>query len=665
MGADRAACPGRGLTNRQRCARRVGLTALLAWLLVASAPCAAHAATIAETQAVNWAVGQIGSTSYGNLCLTFVYDAYQNGAGINLRNDTTGVTYNSDTDPQDVWGHTVTGTTGSDNDPPYGALVFFNAKAGYNPEDYSHVAIMGAGGEMISTNDAFNESNVHYETLAQEQGSGSYSTYVGWWLPDGASSGGGNPADGSFVSYQGNVYRIAGGAPLYVSNWAAVGGAQPTTPLSAAQWSALSPVPANGTVLDTTSDGVFVVAGGAPLYLSNFNAVPGSAADGVAVDNWDVENAGSGPSHLNPVPADGTVLAANGDGVYVVAGGAPLYLSNYASVPGSAGAQVTVDAWDVENAGSGPSHLNAVPSDGTVLAATGDGVYVVAGGAPLYLSNYASVPGSAGAQVTVDAWDVENAGSGPSHLNAVPADGTFLETSSGNIYRIAGGAPFAVSSWSVFGGQQPYAMVDEWDIDNITNPAAHLNAAPADGTIVEGLPSDSYWSFSGGLRTSAAAASGAVSVDDVGLAAFPLATCPAGQTGTPPNCKTPASTCPAGQTGTPPNCKTPASTCPAGQTGTPPNCKTPASTCPAGQTGTPPNCKTPKQVLLRSRCVVPNLKHMKLSTAKRALREAHCGVGTVRRPKHVRPHHVLRVISQSAVTGAQHSANYPVNLTLR
>ena len=34
--------------------------------------------------------------------------------------------------------------------------------------------------------------------------------------------------------------------------------------------------------------------------------------------------------------------------------------------------------------------------------------------------------------------------------------------------------------------------------------------------------------------------------------------------------------------------------CPAGQTGTPPNCKTPPpKTCPDGQTGTPPNCKTP------------------------------------------------------------------------
>ncbi|MDE0204241.1 MAG: hypothetical protein OXK73_17620 [Rhodospirillaceae bacterium] len=35
--------------------------------------------------------------------------------------------------------------------------------------------------------------------------------------------------------------------------------------------------------------------------------------------------------------------------------------------------------------------------------------------------------------------------------------------------------------------------------------------------------------------------------------------------------------------------------CPAGQTGTPPNCETPPpEQCPAGQTGTPPNCSTPE-----------------------------------------------------------------------
>jgi hypothetical protein len=366
------------------------------------------------------------------------------------------------------------------------------------------------------------------------------------------------------------------------------------------------------------------------------------------------------------VPSNGTVLDTNSDGVFVVAGGAPLYLSNFNNVPGSASDGVTVDNWDVENAGSGPSHLNTVPSNGTVLDTNSDGVFVVAGGAPLYLSNFNNVPGSVSDGVTVDNWDVENAGSGPSHLNTVPSNGTFLNTSMGHVFRVAGGAPVAVSSWSVFGGQQPYVTIDQWDIDNITNPAAHLNAAPADGTIVEGLPSDSYWSFTGGLRTSAAAASGAVSVDDVGLAAFPQASCPAGETGTPPNCQTPPASCPAGETGTPPNCQTPPASCPAGETGTPPNCQTakPAS-CPAGETGTPPACQRPKPAVVRSRCVVPNLKHMTLRIAERALRRAHCGVGTVRRPRHVPRHHVLRVTRQSTVPGARHSASYRVTITLR
>jgi len=47
--------------------------------------------------------------------------------------------------------------------------------------------------------------------------------------------GGGSIADGTFVSYQGNVYRIAGGAPLYINAWAPFGGPQPTVALSASQ----------------------------------------------------------------------------------------------------------------------------------------------------------------------------------------------------------------------------------------------------------------------------------------------------------------------------------------------------------------------------------------------------------------------------------------------
>jgi hypothetical protein len=140
--------------------------------------------TAAETAAVSWSVAQIGSTSYYNLCLTFVQRAYQDGAGVNIEPLTKYGAFNSNTYPQQVWDDGFnSGTTGGSNTtPPYGALVFFNDPSDY---EYSHVAIMGSGGEMISSPDAFDESAVHYETLAQAAHSGAYASYVGWWLPDG------------------------------------------------------------------------------------------------------------------------------------------------------------------------------------------------------------------------------------------------------------------------------------------------------------------------------------------------------------------------------------------------------------------------------------------------------------------------------------------------
>ncbi len=140
--------------------------------------------TPAETAAINWAVGQIGSSAWPGLCLSFVYAAWNDGAGTNLENLTSGVGYNSNTDPEDVWGHFTAGTTGTGTPPP-GSLVFFNATGGHDPEDYSHVTIMGYNGEMISTPDTFSDGGVHYETLAQHEASGAWNTYVGWWLPDG------------------------------------------------------------------------------------------------------------------------------------------------------------------------------------------------------------------------------------------------------------------------------------------------------------------------------------------------------------------------------------------------------------------------------------------------------------------------------------------------
>jgi hypothetical protein len=145
--------------------------------------------TAAETGAVNWAISQIGSTSYGSLCLEFVQYAYQDGANLNIEPRTNYGSFNSSTYPQEVWNDGFnTGTTGGSNStPPYGALVFYNASGpgASDPSDYSHVTIMGSNGNMISTNDVVNENAVHYESMSQVSAKHPYNTYVGWWLPDG------------------------------------------------------------------------------------------------------------------------------------------------------------------------------------------------------------------------------------------------------------------------------------------------------------------------------------------------------------------------------------------------------------------------------------------------------------------------------------------------
>lgn len=707
---------------RRRLRLVLSLVAAAALALATASP--ALAGTPAETGAVNWAAGQVGSTSWGYLCLSFVYDAWQYGAGINLRNDTSGVAYNSNTDPQDVWGHFTTGTTGT-GEPPYGALVFFDAKSGYDPEYYSHVAIMGANGEMISTNDAFNESAVHYETLAQEQSSGSYSVYVGWWLPDGTSGsgGGGLPGNASYVQVSGSsqIYEIAGGAPLYVSNWADVGGSHPYTVISQQQFDALNGTPANGTFIrDAGSGGIWEVAGGAPLYVSSC-ATLGGCSGAVNIDLWDVENAGNPLSHLNQRPSNGTFLRdPAGYTIWEVAGGAPLALSSCANLGGCSGA-VNIDPytvshldhlngrpsngtlirdpasgaiWDV--AGGAPlyvsscaniggcsdavnidpyavsrlDHLNGVPANGTFLRdPVGYTIWEVAGGAPLVVSNCANLGGCPGA-VNIDPYAVshldhltarpsngtfirdpasgtvwEVAGGAPlgvsscanvsgcqgvlnidpyavahlDHLNAVPADGTFIETSAGAAYRIAGGAPFAVTSWAVFGGLQPYVAVDQWDLSNLANPAAHLNASPANGTVVEGLPSRTYWSFVGGLRSPAASTMWAIAVDDAGLAAFPQ--------NVPP-----VSVLSSNQTGS--------------------------------SQGSGPSGSYPSGSRSSEACIVPQLRGMTLATARRALTRAHCELGRVRAPRHPKRHHTPHVVRQSAHRATHHRPHYRVNITL-
>jgi hypothetical protein len=161
------------------------------------------------------------------------------------------------------------------------------------------------------------------------------------------------------------------------------------------------------------------------------------------------------------------------------------------------------------------------------------------------------------------------------------ADGTFVEVpGTGQMFEIVGGAPVAVRFWGG-GGIAPVTQVS-------ADQLAALPAVPADGTLVEGIPSGRYWTFVHGQRVAAGAVTGATQVADDALAAWPL---------------------------------------------------------------------TP--------CVVPNLSRLTVTAARSALARAGCALGSVRRPRHVRRGHTLRVSSQSAPRAAQLAPLSRVGITLR
>ena len=174
-------------------------------------------------------------------------------------------------------------------------------------------------------------------------------------------SGAWPPANGTFASVRetGMVFRIAGGAPLYVGSWDRVGGPQPTQAISQAQLDSLPVVPADGTMIAAQPSGrVFRIAGGAPLYISSWGSIGGEQAT-IGVDDSAVDNAGGGTpwNHLRAAPTDMFLRGwASGRVFRIVSGGHPYYVGSWDPY-GGAQPYVDVDDWAIDHC----DHLNCNP----------------------------------------------------------------------------------------------------------------------------------------------------------------------------------------------------------------------------------------------------------------------------------------------------------------
>jgi surface antigen len=254
-------------------------------------------------------------------------------------------------------------------------------------------------------------------------------------------------AEGSFVraADNGRIYRIAGGAPLWLSS--CVDGCTGLVNTTQAIINGLRPVPTDGKFLRAAETGrVYRVVGGAPIWLSScVDGCPGL----VNVNQWTIDVL----DHLRAVPANGSFLRAAETGrVYRVVGGAPIWLSS--CVDGCPGL-VKVNQWSVDVL----DHLRPYPADGSFLRAAETGrVYRAAGGAPMWLSS--CVDGCPGL-VNVNQWSVDVL----DHLRPHPADGTLLRAvETGRVYMVNAGSPTWLSQCPAQ-GCVGLVNVNQWTID--------------------------------------------------------------------------------------------------------------------------------------------------------------------------------------------------------
>lgn len=195
---------------------------------------------------------------------------------------------------------------------------------------------------------------------------------------------------------------------------------------------------------------------------------------------------------LRGTPTDGTFINAGGP-VYRIAGGAPMYVSAWAAV-GGVQPVIHVDPAVIDNAGTGGyfGHLNAAPADGTFIRTIQDGaVYEIAGDAPVRVSSWAPF-GRAEPYTNIDTTDVMNAGQSGvwRFLRTTPADGTFVSTiQDGAVYRMAGGAPVYVTTWAAFGGSQPFVRIDQAAVSQGGSGTYwnHILQHPVAGTYIRGV----------------------------------------------------------------------------------------------------------------------------------------------------------------------------------
>ncbi|GAA4465731.1 hypothetical protein GCM10023170_075570 [Phytohabitans houttuyneae] len=278
-------------------------------------------------------------------------------------------------------------------------------------------------------------------------------------------------ADGTVLvtSDTGRVYRMVGGAPIWISSCANNLCPNPR-PTTQAVINAGPAVPRDAATASDEAGNVFKFVGGAPIHLSSCSVGCGSPVPITAssIVNYD---------HMRPKPADGATAKDEAGNVFKFVGGAPIHLS---SCSVGCGTPVPITAWSVATY----EHMRPVPADGATAKDEAGNVFKFVGGAPIHLS---SCSVGCGNPVPVTGWSIATL----EHMSAVPDDGSTIRDEAGNIFKFAGGAPILLASCAVGCGNP--VPITGWSVATLE----HMKPVPDDGTTIVSETGDTYV-FAGG-----------------------------------------------------------------------------------------------------------------------------------------------------------------------
>ncbi|MGH9013833.1 MAG: M23 family metallopeptidase [Acidimicrobiia bacterium] len=317
------------------------------------------------------------------------------------------------------------------------------------------------------------------------------------------------PGEGSFVRASGlDVYRIAGGAVLKQYDCSVLGGCPGIIQITDAQLAAYPRTPSDGTFLrKAENQQIARIVAGSPVTI--FDCGPLGGCPGVVnVNSLSVDDL----VRAQPYPRNGAFLRRVETQVVLrMVGGTPVRLYNCGPLGGCPG---IVDV----NSSSVDELLNArpVPTNGTFIRRVETQVVLrIVGGSPVRLYNCGPL-GGCPEIIDLNSSSVDDL----VNVRPLPADGTFVRrVETAVVLRIAGGSPVQLFNCGPLGGCQGIVDVNSSSVDDLVN----ARPCPADGTVLQGLPSGQHWRISQCSRTRVGAQP-AVQVDDLAVNAFACGT---------------------------------------------------------------------------------------------------------------------------------------------